>query len=89
MQLEKNCTAIGQSARGEAECTLACCKCNFKIITLKPMWLLYDILLIINSTVRGEAVLFLAACYFLQTAIWGGNCTLLLSEFYTVYEIAV
>ena len=47
----------------------------FLKIALKPMWLLikhnYDILLIIISTARGEAVLFLAACYFLQRAIWG------------------
>ena len=43
----------------------------------------YDILLIIISIACGEAVLFLAAYYL------GENCTLPLSEFYTVYEIAV
>ena len=35
------------------------------------------------STVRGKAVLYLPACYFVI------NCTLPLYEFYTVYEIAV
>ena len=34
------------------------------------------------STAYGVAVLFLAACYS------GKNCTLPLSDFYTVYEIA-
>ena len=36
-----------------------------------------------------EAVLFLPACYFLQCAIWKKDSMLLLSEFYTVCEIAV
>ena len=49
----------------------------------QTQWLLYDILLIIISTACSEAMLFLAACYL------GGNCMLLLLEFYTVYEIAV
>ena len=42
--------------------------------------LIIQILLIIISTARGEAVLFVAACYL------GKNYTLPLSGFYTAYE---